>query len=96
MLHAYFFKNLTVHICHNNLKRSSSPERGPEEINTMGVCSFQDLGDLGEQKCKIRIVKIIPKVQLIVADPHFLKHNFGVNIIRALALGALVRPGENI
>ena len=46
------------------LKRGSSPERGPEEINTMGVCSFQDLGDLGEQKCKSRMVKINHKVQL--------------------------------
>jgi len=35
-------------------KRSISPERGPEEIKTTGVCSFQDLGDLGEEKCKLK------------------------------------------
>ena len=59
-----FFKYSTVYICHNNWKRNISPERGPEEINTIGVCSFQDLGDLGEQKCKSRMVKINLKVQV--------------------------------
>jgi hypothetical protein len=46
------------------LKRSILPERGSEEINTMGVCSFQALGDLGEQKCKSRMVIINPKDKL--------------------------------
>ena len=55
-----------LYICdNNNLKSSSSPGRGPEEIYTIGVCSFQDLGDLGQQKCKSRIFKIDTKVQLL-------------------------------
>lgn len=36
--------------CSLHLILTSLPERGPEEINTIGVCSLQELGDLKDKR----------------------------------------------